>query len=457
MSDEGPHADAVSASAGRIEAAADLDALPVDDARTAWEREALRRFLVSAPDIPEHIVKDFEVALWGACHVLRLMRDTPPPARVTPSAEDAERRIAEYEARGEEPLTEAERESIMLGRCGPLLYGGPCWLMPGHKPDHHCYREDIDAVTGASVAQVREQVALDILTAGCAAAEAQRASDIKAGLPVIGTSTALEAEWYQYSNWAAGVARTETKGGVDAVSEATMPDIDEAAIRARAMNPYTRIHGADVFALLDALAAARAEATEAQIEYADLLIERDRLAAEVERLTALDGATELGEQGAWPSDAGQFAARWNARDVEQRNGLLQLMVSEAATAERCLVMDHDGCVTERDEARAELAALRQLALNAASALNVALAHVDGRMKAPDVEALGGARFVLGDLVTAQKPGGVLATTPSERAAAEHGETGAGLPVTIRDPRMAVLLRCIAKMPTRPTPTDPKEA
>lgn len=59
---------------------------------------------------------------------------------------EAERRIAEYERGSEEPLTESEREAILAGRCGPLLYGGPCWLMPGHHPDHHCYREDIDAV-----------------------------------------------------------------------------------------------------------------------------------------------------------------------------------------------------------------------------------------------------------------------------------------------------------------------
>ena len=64
--------------------------LPADDARTAWEREALDRFLRSAPAIPEHIFKNFEVALWGACHVLLLMRpDAPAGATVTREAVEA--------------------------------------------------------------------------------------------------------------------------------------------------------------------------------------------------------------------------------------------------------------------------------------------------------------------------------------------------------------------------------
>ena len=38
-------------------------------------------------------------------------------------------------------------------------------------------------------------------------AEAQRTSDLEEGLPLIGTSTANEVEWYQMGNWAEGLLR----------------------------------------------------------------------------------------------------------------------------------------------------------------------------------------------------------------------------------------------------------
>lgn len=42
--------------------------------------------------------------------------------------------------------TDSDRAAAFAGRCGPQVYGGPCWLMPGHQGPHHCYREDVEAV-----------------------------------------------------------------------------------------------------------------------------------------------------------------------------------------------------------------------------------------------------------------------------------------------------------------------
>lgn len=50
-----------------------------------------------------------------------------------------------------------EREADALGRCGTLRFGGPCWLMPGHRGPHHGYRDDVDAVVAAAVVQARAE------------------------------------------------------------------------------------------------------------------------------------------------------------------------------------------------------------------------------------------------------------------------------------------------------------
>lgn len=59
--------------------------------------------------------------------------------------EDPMARLARYK-NSEDGLNGSEIKSILEGRCGPLLYGGPCWLMPEHTGPHHCYRDDIQAV-----------------------------------------------------------------------------------------------------------------------------------------------------------------------------------------------------------------------------------------------------------------------------------------------------------------------
>lgn len=77
-------------------------------------------------------------------------------AAAAPDEREARERLARAEANAEiegEPLTDSERASILAGRCGPLLYGGPCWLLPGHRtPAHLCYREDADALIAAALA-----------------------------------------------------------------------------------------------------------------------------------------------------------------------------------------------------------------------------------------------------------------------------------------------------------------
>lgn len=68
----------------------------------------------------------------------------------------------------------------------------------------------LPALTAARVegaTQMREAAAQNLLDLAKSSAQAQRASDIDEGLPVIGTSTANEAEWYQMGNWASGAIR----------------------------------------------------------------------------------------------------------------------------------------------------------------------------------------------------------------------------------------------------------
>lgn len=57
---------------------------------------------------------------------------------------DAEDRLALY-AHSDEPLNDAEVRSVRLGRCGPLRYGGPCWLPRNHEGQHDA-REEVARV-----------------------------------------------------------------------------------------------------------------------------------------------------------------------------------------------------------------------------------------------------------------------------------------------------------------------
>jgi hypothetical protein len=52
-----------------------------------------------------------------------------------------------------------------------------------------------------------------ILVVATETAKAQRESDLSEGIKPIGTSTPLEAEWYQYGNWAAAAVRAQPNEG----------------------------------------------------------------------------------------------------------------------------------------------------------------------------------------------------------------------------------------------------
>ena len=56
--------------------------------------------------------------------------------------------------------------------------------------------------------------------------------------------------------------------------------------------------------------------------------------------TTLDGATTPGEEFAWPANAGEFAARWNEADTEQRDAWVRSIVDNAEAASRCFRMAH---------------------------------------------------------------------------------------------------------------------
>lgn len=79
--------------------------------------------------------------------------------------------------------------------------------------------------------------------------------------------------------------------------------------------------------------------------------------------TTLDGATDPGDPAAWPADAGQFAARWNAADTERRNALVRSMPDTSWQAERCLIENHDARLaaapTETDIQRRIAAAVEE--------------------------------------------------------------------------------------------------
>ena len=54
-----------------------------------------------------------------------------------------------------------------------------------------------------------EKDAAHILVVAAETAKAQRESDLSEGIKPIGTSTPLEAEWYQYGNWAGTTIRAQ--------------------------------------------------------------------------------------------------------------------------------------------------------------------------------------------------------------------------------------------------------
>lgn len=74
----------------------------------------------------------------------------------------------------------------------------------------------------------------------------------------------------------------------------------------------------------------------------------DDLQSVPEQRTAsdLDGATDLGDPAAWPADAGQFAARWNARPADQRDAAVQQMIANAERADACFVRNHEARIRD---------------------------------------------------------------------------------------------------------------
>lgn len=67
----------------------------------------------------------------------------------------------------------------------------------------------------------------------------------------------------------------------------------------------------------------------------------------------LAGATTPGDPAAWPRDAGEFAARWNALEPARRDSLVQLMTATSQDAERCFVMNHATTIEHLEQALAE--------------------------------------------------------------------------------------------------------
>ena len=58
-------------------------------------------------------------------------------------------------------------------------------------------------------------------------------------------------------------------------------------------------------------------------------------------MSDLDGATECGEPNTYPSDPGQFAARWNSWTEERRTEWLHSSIRNSQAWERCYVMHRD--------------------------------------------------------------------------------------------------------------------
>ena len=59
------------------------------------------------------------------------------------------------------------------------------------------------------------------------------------------------------------------------------------------------------------------------------------------RVTALDGATTLGDPAAFSADAGEFAARWNATTKEDREQWVHGMAALCVAATRCFESHHE--------------------------------------------------------------------------------------------------------------------
>lgn len=65
--------------------------------------------------------------------------------------------------------------------------------------------------------------------------------------------------------------------------------------------------------------------------------------------TTLDGATTTGEPNAWPANAGEYAARWNAHDTEWREDHVISQVDTAQRASRCIEHDHEGKIRHLEQ------------------------------------------------------------------------------------------------------------
>lgn len=59
-------------------------------------------------------------------------------------------------------------------------------------------------------------------------------------------------------------------------------------------------------------------------------------------MAKLEGATQTGAENAYPSDPGEFAARWNEWTTQRRVEFLRAIESSAVRAGRCFEADHEG-------------------------------------------------------------------------------------------------------------------
>lgn len=75
-------------------------------------------------------------------------------------------------------------------------------------------------------AAMRSRIAGELRAAAAAAARAQRAEDLTAGLSAEGTSTPREAEWYRMGNWAADVVSQGLTRRVVLSDETPMPTFE---------------------------------------------------------------------------------------------------------------------------------------------------------------------------------------------------------------------------------------
>lgn len=62
-------------------------------------------------------------------------------------------------------------------------------------------------------------------------------------------------------------------------------------------------------------------------------------------MAELDGATRMPEPNAYASDAGEFAARWNAMSPEMREAAVASIQSNGETSLRCVLENHVGSMT----------------------------------------------------------------------------------------------------------------